>query len=103
MLSLLLKIYDILFHNLSTDKRRLCDKLSDNADDISSLFENLAGNFADVVQYNKDNRKSETRNITIDVVCDAMIGKKSRAKSESVSISWITTDSPTVLAQECSW
>lgn len=54
---------------------RLCDELENDRDDIANLFENLAGNFADVVQYNKDNRDSGTRNLTVDVVCDVMTEK----------------------------
>lgn len=47
-----------------------------NEDDVASLFENLASNFAGIVQYNKDNRpKSPTHNITIDVVCDVMMDR----------------------------
>lgn len=55
---------------------RLCDPLdTSNELDLANLFENLAGNFQGVVQYNKDNRLSEgskSANITIDVVCDVM-------------------------------
>jgi len=54
----------------------LCDTVIDvPAKDISKLYENLAGNFAGVVQYNKDNRLFEgakDANITIDTVCDIM-------------------------------
>lgn len=52
---------------LSVD--RLCDpieELVDNPLDVSNLFENLASNFAGVVQYNKDNSPHAT--ITIDQV-----------------------------------
>lgn len=57
---------------------RLCDKINvSNGDDVASLFENLASNFAGVVQYNKDNRpRSPTNNITIDVVCDVMMDQQ---------------------------
>lgn len=57
---------------------RLCDKINvSKDDDVASLFENLASNFAGIVQYNKDNRpKSPTHNITIDVVCDVMVDRK---------------------------
>lgn len=57
---------------------RLCDKINvTNEDDVASLFENLASNFAGIVQYNKDNRpKSPTHNITIDVVCDVMMNRE---------------------------
>jgi hypothetical protein len=54
----------------------LCDTIVDvAAKDISNLYENLAGNFAGVVQYNKDNRLFEgarDANITIDTVCELM-------------------------------
>jgi len=40
--------------------RRLCDDIDPrNTDDLSNLFSNLAGNFENVVQYNKDNREFE--------------------------------------------
>lgn len=57
---------------------RLCDDIDvSNGDDVTSLFENLASNFAGVVQYNKDNRpRSPTHNITIDVVCDVMLNQQ---------------------------
>lgn len=43
------------------------------ANDVANLYESLAGNFAGVVQYNKDNRKSsKSSHITIDTVCDVM-------------------------------
>ena len=53
---------------------RLCDPLDpSNELDVANLFENLAGNFEGVVQYNKDNRISaKGANITIDVLCDMM-------------------------------
>lgn len=46
-----------------------------NTNDISNFFETLAGNFAGVVQYNKDNRigkSAKAKNVTIDVICDIM-------------------------------
>lgn len=57
---------------------RLCEKINvNNENDVASLFENLASNFAGIVQYNKDNRpKSPTHNITIDVVCDVMMDRE---------------------------
>ncbi|KAF2900100.1 hypothetical protein ILUMI_06086, partial [Ignelater luminosus] len=51
----------------------LCDPLEDslnNSKDISALFDVLAGQFADIVQYNKDNIKGRT--ITIDTICKIM-------------------------------
>lgn len=53
--------------------------------DIQSFYENLAGNFADVVQYNKDNRESPSGNITIPVVCDIMNGDTSNKSDPAVS------------------
>lgn len=55
-----------------TEKFQLCEILKNDADDIANLFQNLAGNFAEVVQYNKDNRASNFSEITIDEVCDIM-------------------------------
>lgn len=55
------------------DKFKLCDPVEKsiaNSLDIASLFEAVAGNFAGVVQYNKDN--SPHAKITIDQVCDVM-------------------------------
>lgn len=56
---------------------KLCDpveKSVDNQLDISNLFETLAGNFAGVAQYNKDNRigKAKGKNITLDILCGIM-------------------------------
>lgn len=59
----------------------LCDPLEDsikNASDISNFFETLAGNFAGVVQYNKDNRigkSAKAKNITIETLCDIMVNE----------------------------
>ncbi|EDV96155.1 GH15372 [Drosophila grimshawi] len=56
------------------EKFKTCTPLKDSIEtplDIANLFENLAGNFAGVVQYNKDN--SPHANITIDEVCDVML------------------------------
>lgn len=66
--------------------RSLCEPLDSDPDDIANLFENLSGNFAEVVQYNKDNRESDTKNVTIDVLCDIMTdgtGKYSRKSAVS--------------------
>ncbi|XP_050293745.1 putative serine protease K12H4.7 [Anthonomus grandis grandis] len=65
----------------------LCNPLEesiDNDDDISNFYESLAGNFAGIAQYNKDNRLSTQGtllgNITLDTVCNIManisIGKE---------------------------
>lgn len=41
------------------------------------MYDTLAGNFAGVVQYNKDNRNSSnTANITIDTICDILVDQK---------------------------
>lgn len=45
-------------------------KSINNRYDINSLFENLASNFAGIVQYNKDNNQRAT--LTIDEACDIM-------------------------------
>ncbi|PVD19043.1 hypothetical protein C0Q70_21602 [Pomacea canaliculata] len=54
----------------------LCDDINiANSDDIANLYSVLAGNFEDVVQYNKDNRAFEGAkgtNITIDTLCGIM-------------------------------
>lgn len=55
------------------EKFLLCDpveKSIENPRDIANLFEGLAGDFAGVVQYNKDNR--DGNHITIDDVCGVM-------------------------------
>lgn len=58
---------------------RLCDPIkADNNNDVANLLESLAGNFAGVVQYNKDNRafrEGSDVNITIDTLCDIMINE----------------------------
>lgn len=56
-----------------TDAFKLCDTIEGNENqlDISNFFENLASNFAGVVQYNKDNSPHAT--VTIDTVCDIMM------------------------------
>lgn len=58
------------------DKFKLCDPIDQNmknSNDVSNLFETLAGNFAGVVQYNKDNRIGKGKsNITIDTLCNIM-------------------------------
>lgn len=57
-----------------TEKFKLCDpveKSIKNNLDISNLYETLSGNFAGVVQYNKDNRRGKNARlskITIDTV-----------------------------------
>ncbi|XP_015116043.1 putative serine protease K12H4.7 [Diachasma alloeum] len=65
--------------NLS-QKFKLCDQIDPSntkKNDISNLYENLASNFAEVVQYNKDNRdNSKFGNITIDTVCNILVDQK---------------------------
>ncbi|XP_077302469.1 putative serine protease K12H4.7 [Arctopsyche grandis] len=60
-------------------KFRLCDTIENASDlDISTFYENVASNFAGVVQYNKDNRigkSAKLSNITIDLVCRLMTDK----------------------------
>lgn len=57
-------------------KFKLCDPIDryiNSTKDVSSLFETLAGNFASIVQYNRDNRIGKERNnITIDSLCTIM-------------------------------
>lgn len=62
-----------------TELFRLCDPLEDsinNKNDISNFYDSLAGNFAGIAQYNKDNRLSTKGtllgNITLDTACDIM-------------------------------
>ncbi|XP_055844315.1 putative serine protease K12H4.7 [Episyrphus balteatus] len=58
------------------EKFQLCDPIEksiENKLDISNLFENIAGNFAGVVQYNKDNSPHAGK--TIDDVCDVMVNE----------------------------
>lgn len=58
-----------------TDTFKLCDSIEGEDKDleISNFFENLASNFAGVVQYNKDNSPHAT--VTIDTVCDIMMNE----------------------------
>jgi len=60
---------------------KLCDDLDgQNSKDVSSLFETIAGNFMDIVQYNEDNRAfegSKTANISIDTLCNIMTANMS--------------------------
>ncbi|KAL1130451.1 hypothetical protein AAG570_011699, partial [Ranatra chinensis] len=60
--------------DLST-KLTLCDVIDPSKEkDVFTLFESLSGIFADVVQYNKDNRitPSPLQNITLDDLCRVM-------------------------------
>lgn len=55
----------------------MCDPIdANNRNDVANLLESLAGNFAGIVQYNKDNRAfrgGASSNITIDTLCDIMV------------------------------
>ncbi|XP_017010622.3 putative serine protease K12H4.7 [Drosophila takahashii] len=56
------------------EKFKTCTPIKDSIEndlDMASFFENLAGNFAGVVQYNKDNSPHAT--VTIDDLCDVML------------------------------
>ncbi|XP_033223403.1 putative serine protease K12H4.7 [Belonocnema kinseyi] len=58
-------------------KFNLCDPIDSGhtkKSDIANLYETLAGNLADIVQYNKDNRNSS--HYTIDTVCDILVDQK---------------------------
>lgn len=56
---------------------RLCDPINEkNKKDVENLFETLAGNFAEIVQYNKDNRhyqSSKRSSVTLESLCDIMV------------------------------
>lgn len=58
---------------------RLCDPLDRKNDkDVSYLFEILADNFAEIVQYNKDNRhysNPDRSSVTLETLCDIMVNK----------------------------
>ncbi|XP_060847785.1 putative serine protease K12H4.7 [Rhopalosiphum padi] len=60
-------------------KFKLCDPLDRKNDkDVSYLFEILADNFAEIVQYNKDNRhysNPDRSSVTIETLCDIMVNK----------------------------
>lgn len=66
---------------------RLCDPLDkNNKNDVANFFQTLAGNFAEIVQYNKDNRlyrNPERSSVTLESLCDIMVNK---SISTSVSI-----------------
>jgi len=57
----------------------LCDSLDKhNEKDIANLFESLADNFAEIVQYNKNNRyyeNPERSSVTLEALCDIMLNK----------------------------
>lgn len=82
---------------------RLCTKLENNPDDISSLFANLADNFAGVVQYNKDNRESDTKLITIGKICDIMDSGNASAVRETSSLSFFKKIQPEIFCSRSTY
>ncbi|EZA55516.1 putative serine protease F56F10.1 [Ooceraea biroi] len=77
--------FHILLHHVAGQQKianifKLCDPIDPGYTkkvDIANLYETLASNFANIVQYNKDNRRSSrTANITIETVCDVMTDEK---------------------------
>ncbi|CAG9772814.1 unnamed protein product [Ceutorhynchus assimilis] len=77
------QVEDLLQHKVGqrtlTSLFNLCDPLEesiDNDNDIANFYTNLAGNFAGIAQYNKDNRLSTKGtllgNITLDTFCAIM-------------------------------
>ena len=55
----------------------MCDPIDSGhttKNDIANLYEAIAGNFAEVVQYNKDNRNGSF--ITIDTICNVLVDEK---------------------------
>ncbi|XP_060534670.1 putative serine protease F56F10.1 [Cylas formicarius] len=66
-----------------TEMFKLCDPIEDsieNGNDISNFYDNLAGNFAGIAQYNKDNRigqSPEKLNVTLDTLCGIMGNEQS--------------------------
>lgn len=55
----------------------MCDPLDTyKKKDVANLLETLAGNFAEIVQYNKDNRlfkNPERSSLTLETLCDIMV------------------------------
>lgn len=66
---------------------RLCDPLDKhNEKDVANLFDSLAGNFAEIVQYNKDNKfylNPERSVVTLETLCDIMVNESMK---NSVSV-----------------
>lgn len=58
---------------------RLCTSIyRHNKKDVATLFEGLADNFAEIVQYNKNNRyyqNPERGLVTLETLCDIMVNK----------------------------
>ncbi|XP_054770679.2 putative serine protease K12H4.7 [Lytechinus pictus] len=53
----------------------LCSPLNGSSiNDVANFYETIAGNFMEIVQYNKDNKGFEggSNNVTIDTLCDIM-------------------------------
>lgn len=53
-----------------------------NKRDVATLFALLAHNFAEIVQYNKNNRLYENPErglITVETICDIMVDKSTRS------------------------
>lgn len=75
-LNMLLK--DPLGHKTVNELFKLCDSIDVlEKNDVSNLYESLAGNIAGVAQYNGDNRQFEggTFNLTLNTVCDIMVNE----------------------------
>ncbi|XP_046734543.1 putative serine protease K12H4.7 [Diprion similis] len=78
------QVHIMLLHPLGqkglAKKFKFCDPIDPGHtknNDIANMYESLASNFAEVVQYNKDNRKSsKTANITIDTICNILVDEK---------------------------
>lgn len=75
------QIHIMLRHPLGqrglVQKFNLCDPIDTGHTknvDIANLYETLAGNLAEIVQYNKDNRNGS--HYTIDSVCDILVDQK---------------------------
>lgn len=68
----------------------MCDPLDMyKKKDVANLLETLAGNFAEIVQYNKDNRlykNPEQKSVTLETLCDIMVDE---SISNSVSVLFI--------------
>lgn len=58
---------------------RICTPIDrKNKKDVATLFEGLADNFAEIVQYNKNNRfyqNPERALVTLETLCDIMVNK----------------------------
>ncbi|XP_069474264.1 putative serine protease K12H4.7 isoform X5 [Ambystoma mexicanum] len=75
--TLVMMLLDKANYGKITKDFNLCERLQVESEMDSAYFlETMAGNFMDVVQYNKDNRAFEGvkgTNITIQVLCDVML------------------------------